>query len=208
MTGITDPRMPSDAADSIARGVKGRIIFLILAGMIAVALVFGFTFYFALVANQSALARQVPELEIVAGRLKSLLIMNTLVFVVIIIASFFILSCIITARMFHSLALLHRDLAAIAGGKLPRGVEGREGGPFSALDDALRTMISTVREREHKEIEELTRCADALSGKVPRPETAQRLRELIAGKVAFIGSPKSAGEAGEKKEDPLFIQPL
>jgi len=210
MIRTTDPPVPSDAAASLARGVKGRIGFLILAGMTAVALIFGFTFYFALVANESALARQVPELEAVAAKLKNLLVMNTVVFVAIIIASFFALSWIITARMFQSLALLHRDLAAIAAGRLPRSVEGRERGPFCALNDALRTMISALRERERKEIEELACCADALSVSAQSPEAVRKLRVLVATKTAFIGCAEDTEktERREQQEDPLFIQPL
>jgi len=210
MNGATDHLRLMDGADALARGVKSRIRGLFLAGMITVALVFGLTFYFALIANQSALARQIPELEAVAAKLKSLLVMNTFVFVAIIIVSFLALSSVITARLFQPLALLHRDLASIAAGKLPRTIDGREDGPFSELDNALGAAVSSLRDRERKEIAELTRCCEALSRSAPNQETARRLKDLAAAKTAFAGSCDVHGEARDTdmKEDPLFIQPL
>ena len=210
MTGDTDHLGLFDGADSLARGVKSRVRYLFLAGMLTVALVFGLTFYFALIANQSALARQVPELESVAAKLKSLLFMNTLVFVAIIIASFLALSSIITARLFQPLALLHRELTAIAGGKLPRPVDGREQGAFSELETALGSAVSSLRDRERKEIEELARCCEALSRSGSNQETLRKLMDLAEAKTTFAGLGDCKGEARDRdaKEDPLFIQPL
>jgi len=210
MTGATDHLRLLDGADGLARGVTSRIRCLLLAGMLTVALVFGLTFYYALVANQSALAQQIPELEAVAAKLKSLLVMNTLVFVAIIIVSFLALSSIITARLFQPLARLHRDLATIAGGKLPRTVDGGEHGPFSELDDALGTAVSSLRARERKEIEELTRCCEALSRSASNQETARKLKDLAAAKTAYAGPGDVHGEAKDTdmEKDPLFIQPL
>jgi hypothetical protein len=210
MTDATNFRIPSYAGDDLARGVKGRIRWLFLAGMVAVALVFGLTFYFALISNQSALARQVPELEAVAEKLKSVLVVNTLIFVAIIVASFVALGTVITSRLFEPLALLHRDLAGMAEAKFLRVSEERERGPFSVLDEALRAAVSALRDRERKEIEELLRLADTLSRNPQSQETARTLRDLAAGKAAFIGSVETRREAREKEagKDPLFIQPL
>jgi methyl-accepting chemotaxis protein len=209
MTKRSDTGTASHIADSLAASVKSRVRYLILAGMIVVALVFGASFYFALIANQSALARQVPELEAVAAKLKSLLIMNTLVFIAIIIASFYALSNIIAARMFQPLATLHRSLLTIAEGKLPRSFEAGERGPFSALDDALKTAVSCLCDRERKEIEEISRLAEALEQSPASRKTAHELKEIVARKSACLGASEIRTEAKGKEanEDPLFIQP-
>ena len=210
MTGTIDTRIPSAAADSLAGGVKTRIRLLVLAGMVVVALVFGCTFYFALISNQSALAAQVPELEAVAAKLKSLLVMNTVVFIAIIIASFFALSSIITARMFQPLALLHRNLLSLAGGKLPRSFEASERGAFSPLDDAFQAAVSAIYDRERKEIEELTACAETLGRSAATQEAARMLKELAARKGGRLGAAETRGTAKgkEAEEDQIFIQPL
>jgi hypothetical protein len=210
MTEIIDTRTLSGAADGIAGGLKSRLRWLILAGMIIVGLVFGCTFYFALVSNQSALAAQVPELEAVAEKLKSLLVMNTVIFAVIIAASFLVLSSIVTSRMFQPLALLHRNLLAIAEGKIPRSFDRGEGGAFSALDDAFQAAVSGTYDRERAEIAELSACADALERSGGAPDTARALRDLAARKSSRIGASEALGGARKKgaKEDPLFIQPL
>jgi hypothetical protein len=210
MTETTDHRHLYDGTDMFASGIRSRFRWLFFAGMMAVALVFGLTFYFALVANQSALARQVPELEAVAAKMKSLLVMNTLAFVAVIVASFLALSSIVTARTFQPLTLLHRELMTIAGGKLPRAADGRERGPFSELDNALTAAVSCLRDRERKEIEELTRCCEALSRSASNQETVRKLKDLAAAKTAFAGGTDSRGQGkvADAKADPLFIQPL
>jgi len=210
MTGTTDTRFTSVAADSLAGSVKTRVRLLVIAGMVVVALVFGCTFYFALVSNQSALAAQVPELGPVAAKLKSLLVMNTVVFIVIIIASFFALSSIITARMFRPLDLLHRNLLSLADGKLPRSFEASERGAFSPLDDAFQAAISGIYDRERKEIEELTLSAETLGRTAATQEAARVLRDLAARKSARLGvaEPRGTEKEKEAKEDQIFIQPL
>ncbi|MDD4857792.1 MAG: hypothetical protein PHD74_06770 [Candidatus Krumholzibacteria bacterium] len=210
MTGHTDSRMTSSVADSLASGVKNRIKCLILVGMLIVALVFGLTLYFALLANQTALARQVPELETVAAKLKSILLLNTLSFIVIIIASFFALSSIVAGRIFHPLAILHRNLTSIAEGRLPRSFEATGGGPFSPLDEALKAAVSALFDSERKDVEVLDRCIKALDKHGALKETAEELRHLTARKSAYIGITEGRGEPEKKvaEADPLFIQPL
>jgi methyl-accepting chemotaxis protein len=210
MTGHTDSRIGSSAADSLARGVKNRVRFLILAGMVIVALVFGLTFYFALLENQTALARQVPELEVVAAKLKSILVMNTLSFIAIIIASFFALSSIIVSRTFQPLAILHRNLLSIAEGRLPRSFEATGDGQFSALDDAFKAAVSTLYDRERKEVELLYRCAETLDRNTAVKETANELKQLAARKSTYIGATENRGgqETRDAETDPLFMQPL
>jgi methyl-accepting chemotaxis protein len=210
MISTYDQRGVTDGSEAISREIRNRVRVLVLASMLTVALAFGLTFYFALIASESAVARQVPELEGVAAQLKSLLIMNTLVFVAIIIASFFVLSSLITARMFHPLALLHKDLLAMADGALARSQKMDDRGPFAALDEDLSAAVSSLREREKKEIEELSRIAEAVSGVGGPPYVVQKLEEMAARKRASIGetAPQSNTLKHEKTEDPLFIQPL
>ena len=210
MTATIDTRIPTEAADSLAGAVKTRVRLLVLAGMIVVALVFGCTFYFALVSNQSALAAQVPELEAVAAKLKSLLVMNTVVFIAIIIASFFALSSIITARMFQPLMILHRNLLSIADGKLPRSFEASERGAFSPLNAAFQAAVSSIYDRERKDIDELAACAETFERTAATKEPARVLRELAARKSARLGGGEARGTArgNEAKEDQIFIQPV
>jgi hypothetical protein len=210
MSEPSESGMPSGTAELLAGGVKTRVRWLFVAGMVAVALVYGLSFYFALLSNQSALARQVPELESVAAKLKSVLVVNTLIFVAIIIASFVALGSVVTSRLFQPLAGLHRDLLGLAGPKLPRAAENRDRGAFSILGDDLAAALSALRERERREIEELTGCAAALAAEPRSEETARRLRDLAAAKAAFAGPmDMPRGNKGkEADEDPLFIQPL
>jgi len=210
MISSDDQRGVADGSKTVSREIRNRVRVLVLASMLTVALTFGLTFYFALIANESAVARQVPELESVAAQLKSLLIMNTLAFVAIIIASFYVLSCLVTARMFHPLAVLHRDLLALAGGALAKPQKTDERGPFAALDEGLSVAVSSLREREQKEIEELSRIAEAVSGAGGPPYVVQKLEEMTERKRALIGetAPQSNTLKHEKTEDPLFIQPL
>ena len=210
MTEMNDHRAGSAVAGAIARGVRRRIGFLLLAGMLTVTVIFGISFYFALLANQSALARQLPELEQVAAKLKSILLVNTFAITAIIIVSFFILASILTARLFQPLVLLRRDLLAMADGKLPRRNDGRENGAFSALESAWSAALSRIHEKEIREIKELADCAASLSRSDSSGEIAKRLHEISEQKKAFVGSPETHPESidTDANRDPLFIQPI
>ena len=210
MTAMNDHRTGSDTAGSLARGVKSRIRCLILAGMITVALVFGISFYFALLSNQSAVARQFPELEDVAAKLKSILMMNTVAITAIIIVSFLLLASIVTTRIFHPLALLHRDLLALSGGKLPRRAENVDSGAFSALEEAWSAALASIHEREIREIKELAECAASLPRSGSSDRIAGKLQEMAERRKAFLGVSEQHPASIEKdtKKDPLFIQPI
>ena len=112
-----------DLTDSMTGSLRWRIKLLVLASTIVVALAFGISFYYALVSNEAAIAKQIPELEVVVKKLKSLLIVNTVGFAAVIIASFFALSAIVTSRMFRPLGFIQKDLMTIADGGLPRKSE-------------------------------------------------------------------------------------
>jgi len=214
-----DDRTGADVTESISSGIRRRIMALILCSTLAVALAFGLSFYYALVANQSAVAQQIPELAEVAAKLKNILIINTLAFVAIIIASFFVLARIVTSRMFQPLGLLHRYLTTLASGRLPRPVEVSGEGAFAGIEDALRGAVAVIRDRERSELEKLAQSREAI-GEVRAPSQVRAaIEEVIASKSTFLGMNEQipaaqteemnerAARARELEEDPLFIKP-
>ncbi len=209
MTTYLDNRPGAELSGTLSGGIRRRVMILVVCSTLTVALAFGLTFYYALIASQSAVANQIPELESVVAKMKGLLVMNTLVFVAIIIASIFALAGIVTSRMFHPLAVLHRNLAAIAGGTLPRSVESSGAGEFAGLEDAMRTALTVIRDREHAELEMLAKGRDSLS-LTSGPESARAaIEEIIASKSAFLGIKEREAARVQKDavEDPLFIKP-
>ena len=210
MISTTDTQRPADGAGEASRRIRKRLGILMLASMMTVALAFGVTFYVALIANESAVARQIPELQGVAGQLKNLLIMNTVGFAVIIIGSLLVLSSLTTSRMFQPLEILRRHLLTVAGGAIPKSLRANDNGPFAAIGESLDAALSSLRERERREIEELERIAEAVSTAGGSPYAAQRLREMTAGKRLLIGETAPASGAPEqaRTEKQVFIQPL
>ncbi len=206
---MNDRTTVAKSADALARGIKIRMRYLMFAGMLAVALVFGTSFYFALLSNQSALARQFPELEEVAAKLRNMLVLNTAVFAAIIIVSFVLLAGIVTSRLFHPIAALHRDLVAMAEGKLPRRADSSAHGAFSAIETAWSAALARIHEKESGEIKEIADCAASLSRGAAPAEAALKLQEILGRKRAFVGA-SAPEEAGDKEtaKDPLFIQPV
>ena len=183
--------------------------FLILAGMLTVALIFGISFYFALLSNQSALARQFPELEEVAVKLRSILMLNTAVFAAIIIASFVLLASIVTSRHVRTAR------GAAPRPRSPSPTESSPAAPKRAGRGVFRPrngMERRARMHPRKEIR--------------RNQGARRLRRfaLRAGLLARSrescrrsrsersrsSAPRPHPEALEKEtnKDPLFIQPI
>lgn len=209
MTDYPDRRRDAELSGALSGAIRRRIMILVVCSTLAVALAFGLSFYYALVASQSAVATQIPELESVVAKMKGILIMNTLVFVAIIIVSLFALASIVTSRMFHPLAMLHRNLTDIAGGTLPRAVESSGAGEFAGLEDAMRTAIAVIRERERAELETLAKGRDSLV-RTPAPEGAcTAIEKIIASKSAFLGirGREAARAKDDPAEDPLFIEP-
>ncbi len=197
------------STDSFVRGIRSRLAFLILASSIAVALVFGLTFYFALLSNESAVARQIPELGQVASKMGSMLIMNTLVFVGVIIASFYVLARIVTVRLFRPLGEFRGVLLTMAAGKHPRAGDFGDAGAFGDLSDALRSAASRVADRDRDESAALTKLADELARSSSTAAAAAAIRDLLKRRTAQdqgAGSARSARDSAEK--DPLFIQPV
>ncbi len=209
MTDHLDPRNDAALSSALCSAIRRRVMILIVGSTLAVALAFGLTFYFALVASQSAVANQIPELGAVVAKMKGLLVMNTLVFVGIIIASLFALANIVTSRMFHPIAVLHRGLVDIADGALPRAVESSGGGEFAGIEDAMRTAVTVIRERERAELEALAKEQESLARSLQSESARKALEEIIASKSAFLGvkGRASARPKDDLAEDPLFIEP-
>ena len=195
-----------NSAESLAGAVKSRIRVIFVAGMLAVALIFGLSFYFAVVSNTTAVARQVPELEAVVSKLKTLLVVNTFVFALIIIASFFVLSMLLTSRLFRPLGTLQEGLMAISKGTLPQEIETASDSPLSSLQVTLKEAIDRLREKETREIEKLSKCIENGSEVECRALISLILQEKndflgIGGKEEFDTGP-------HESTDPLFMQPV
>ena len=195
-----------NSTENLAGAVKNRIRVILVAGMLAVALTFGLSFYFAVVSNTTAVARQVPELEAVVSKLKTLLVVNTFVFALIIIASFFVLSMLLTSRLFRPLGNLQEGLMAISKGTLPQEIETASDSPLSSLQVTLKEAIDRLREKESREIEELSKCIENGS----EVECRALISLILQEKNAFLGiGGKEESDTGpHESTDPLFMQPV
>lgn len=198
---------PGPTAAALARNVRRRVAALVLASTLAVALVFGLSFYFALVSNESAIARQVPELAGVAAQMRNLLLVNTLVFAGIIIASFYVLSRIVAGRFFRPLGAMQHALAGMAQGKLPHAIDLQERGAFAPVVDALRDAATRLRESDERDAADLRAIAAELDRVPAAAAAAKRLREM-AERTAAAPRPREAEERKRAGKDPLFIQPV
>ncbi|UCD18951.1 MAG: hypothetical protein JSU64_05865 [candidate division WOR-3 bacterium] len=200
-------------AEDLADGVKRRIKILVLASTIAVALAFGCSFYFALLSNQTAIVQKMPELEAVVGKLKSMLVFNTFGFAAVIIASFMLLSAIISGKLFRPVSDVYHDLASIEKGTLPATESGDPSeGPFSALQQTCSAVVMQLRQKESNELERLNRCMDLLDAPSATDELRQVLTEIIREKKQLIGlgddNKKSSDDTPEGNTDQLFMQPV
>jgi hypothetical protein len=201
----------NELTDQMTGSIRTRIKLLVFMSTLVVALAFGLSFYFALIANESAISKQIPELEAVVSKLKNLLTINTVGFVAILIGSFYLLSQLITARMFRPLGFIQKDLMSIADGTIPKLGATEKMGAFTNFNSAFRSALFGMRERENKEIEELKSCIDLLSRPSGISEAKTRIDGIIKAKGAALGIVE-----GEKEDtgtdidesDPLFMQPV
>ena len=141
-------------SDEMTAGVRARSGLLVLLSSSAVALAFGISFYFALVSSGTAIATQFPELAPVVSKLKSILVVNTFGFVSIIILSFWVLSRLVTSKMFVSLGIVMSGLRKAAENRYPEQTFSGGGGPFGEFESLWSTVVSETREREKREIED------------------------------------------------------
>jgi hypothetical protein len=188
-----------------SKKIKGRIRILILMNSLVVALAFGLSFYFGLVSTESALASRVPELVDVVNKLKNMLLSSTLVFVAILIGSFYILSILLTDRMFKPIETLREDLETIAGGRLPLECIDSLGGPFASLEESHRSARDQLVERERSEIAALTSCVE-IAG--PDNGATEKLEKIIKDKKRFCGEAEQSSDKAAEGEDAIFMQPV
>lgn len=201
----------SHISDGFARDFKNRIRLLILFSTLTVAVVFGMSFYFGLVSGGTAITNQFPELAPIVGKLKSLLLMNTFGFTAIIVASFYLLTRLITSRMFTPLADIQKNVIDLSEGKLnPLSVK-NEPGPFSSLTTSYTTMLNSIRTAEEEDIAALSRSLRLLSSIQGCEGVSASISDLIERKNSRLGGPLS--DNAERKEtiaeedNDLFMQP-
>ncbi len=205
--GGRDGSTPGDPIVEYSKRIKGRFRILLLASSLAVALVFGLSFYFSLVSTESALASTVPELEELAERFKSTLMLNTLAFAGILILSFVVLGSLVTDRLFKPLEKIEEGLVSVASGALPAARKDTHGGPFETLCDAFGSARTNMEKRERSEISALEACvAEIREG----ADVTERLRKLIEAKNRYAGMKETPPENGSENsaDDQVFMQPV
>lgn len=180
---------------------------LVFLACLAVALVFGLSYYFGLIATESAITSKVPELEGLVGKFKSTLLVNTLIFAGVIVASFFALSMLLTERMFKPLASLHTDIDLLAKGQLPGCGSDQEHGPFGSLETSFRSAIKRIESHTRGLIADLEKTLE-ITGM--NSECAAKLHELIDKNKQFLGEIKPAGqpESDTETDESVFMQPV
>ncbi len=198
-------------SDEMTSGIRMRSGLLILLSSSAVALAFGISFYFGLVSSGTAVAMQFPELAPIVTKLKSLLVVNTIGFVGVIIASFWFLSRLVTKKMFVSLGIVMTGLRKAVGNRYPETSATRETGPFGEFESAWNTVVQETRAREKHEIEVLETSLSSLSG--PGAEEARvSIEKMIGDKKQRICADSedrtSETTGGTGTDDALFMQPV
>ncbi len=198
-------------SDEMTSGIRIRSGLMVLLSSSAVAFVFGMSFYFALVSSQTAVATQFPELAPIVTKLKSVLVVNTIGFVAVVIASFWFLSRMITSRIFIPLGIVMTGLRKAAENRYPETSEPRESGPFGEFEASWNIVVHETREREKHEIAALEKSLVALSGS-GAGEARASIEKMIGEKKQRICADsagredKSARSSGT--DDALFMQPV
>jgi len=205
---VTDRKTAGYAySDDMTSGIRMRSGLLVLLSSASVALAFGISFYFALVSSETAVTMQFPELAPIVTKLKTTLVLNTVGFVAVIIASFWILSRMITSKMFTSLGTVMVGLRKAAENRYPEGPDRIGSGPFGDLESTWNTVVKETRSREKREIEVMEKSLPSISDASMR----EAVIGLIQEKKKRIGEDKVSGtsESGRSgPENPLFMQPV
>lgn len=190
-----------------SKKVKARVRILLLASSLAVALVFGLSFYFSLVSAESALASKVPELAELAERFRSTLTINTLAFAAIIIGSFIALGSLITNRLFKPLEAIENGLVSLSSGLIPPAPSDSAGGSFETLIESYATARLQIEKREQNDISILEECVTKMGEGV---DVTDKLQSLIDEKKRFTGimeAPEAKGGV-DSEDDSVFMQPV
>ena len=179
----------------IAGKIKKRIRLLVLCSALTVALAFGMSFYFALVYNSSAVSSQFPELLPIVSKLKNLLIINTFVFSLIIIGSFYLLSVLVTKRIFQPVESIHKNIILLSQDKLPEIDEMEDHVIFSSLQNAFAFMVKSLRDRDIDERNRLFKSLESISTTGLPDESRKLIESVIAEKDSRTGFKKSSEKA-------------
>lgn len=185
-------------SDSTVARLKKRIIFLITLSTLTVAIAFGLSFYFAFISSTSAISGQIPELEPVVSKMKSLLLVNTFGLVAIIIASLFILNRITVSRLFSPLGTLNRDMKEISEGRFPKSAKKKAPGSFNTLSFSFHQMLSAIRKRESEDIGRLKDSLDLLRSN-RHAEAAEIMEQMIFDKNGYLTGKESGENALETR---------
>ena len=198
-------------SNDMTSGVRMRSGLILLLSSGAVAFAFGMSFYFAFVSSETAVSTQFPELAPIVTKLKSMLVVNTIGFVAVIIASFWVLSRIITSKMFSSLGIVMTGLKKASENRYPETPETHESGPFGEFEATWNTVVHETREKEKHEIAALEKILVALPGP-GTDEVRASIEKMIVEKKQRICADsagredKPAGSSGT--DDALFMQPV
>ena len=159
------------------------------------------SFYVGLVSGQSAIASQIPELEEVVSRLKGSLIVNTFGFGAVLAASLFLLSHLVTSRIFRPLETVELGIHALGRGEFPARTAADADGPFAGFAAGFDDAVEALRDRE-REYEALNALLDAHPSVVN-----ERIAEMIERKRSSIAGADGARASADDAGDPLFMQP-
>ncbi len=188
-----------------SKKINTRIRILVLFSCLAVALVFGLSYYFGLISTESAITSKVPELEGLVGKFKSTLLVNTIIFTGIIIASFFVLSVLLTEQMFKPLGSLHTGMDLLAKGQLPGCDSDQEHGPFGSLETAFRRACERIESHTRELITDLEKARE-LAG--TNDECTEKLNDIINMNKRFLGEikPTEQSNSNTETDNSVFMQ--
>jgi hypothetical protein len=201
----------SSLSDEMTSGIRMRTGIMVLISSGAVAIAFGMSFYFALISSQTAVVSQFPELAPIVQRLKGMLVLSTAGFVAVIIASFWILTRLISSKMFMPLGIVMAGLKKAAENRYPETEGPVETGPFGEFEKIWNVVLSETRDRERREIEILGKCLDSLTG--PQAGEARKLvselRDEKERRICSGGSQAEKAASGTSStDDEVFMQPV
>ena len=204
----TDENSKGDVySGDMVSGIRIRTGLMVLASSGAVALAFGVSFYFALVSGQTAVTGQFPELAPIVTKLKSLLVVNTAGFMAIVIASFWLLSRLITTRMFRPLGTVMAGLRKAVEDRYPESREPDGTGPFGEFETSWTSAVTEIRARESREIGILEESVQFVSDTDSR-DSIEKMIEEKKRRILSDASNAAAQASGEGTGDELFMQPV
>ncbi|MBN2072268.1 MAG: hypothetical protein JW814_12510 [Candidatus Krumholzibacteriota bacterium] len=193
---------------NMAGKLKKQIRLLVFGSSMTVAIAFGVSFYFGLVSNSSAVSTQFPELLPIVSKMKNLLIINTFAFSMIIIGSFYLLSILVTNRIFQPLLYLHKNIIHVSRDKFPQIEEPVGDQLFASMQRALAHMVETLRQRNAEEALRLHKSLEMLAEKNRDVETGRIIEEMAREKDSRSGIVRSSDSSEAPDDGAVFMQPV